>query len=154
MSIWCNRNWLLRTNHHLSRRQTPKAKLPWNGQLSEVEKSNTTLFRFLNFYQNFVPRLSQRLAPFYKMLKSHKEILLSKDLVQQFEEINKALDKCCDVALQHPLPNKQIALMTDASFAAARYAFLREYDPNQKLTSLRKSYAPVAYGSKHSRQPR
>ena len=63
---------------------------------------------------------------------------------QQFEEINKALDRCCDLALQQPIPNKLNALMTDA----ARYAVLIEYDPNQKFTSLRKSYAPVAYGSK------
>ena len=38
--------------------------------------------------------------------------------------------------------------MTDASFGAAGYAVLIEDDPSQKFTSLRKSYAPVAYGSK------
>ena len=38
--------------------------------------------------------------------------------------------------------------MTDASFGATGYAVLTEDDPNQKVTSLRKSYAPVAYGSK------
>ena len=103
---------------------------------------------FLNYYRNYVPRLSERLAPFYKMLKSDEKVLVSKELVQQFEEINKALDKCCDLALQQPIPNKQIALKTDASFGAAGYAVLIEDDPSQKFTSLRKSYAPVAYGSK------
>ena len=82
------------------------------------------------------------------MLKSDEKFLVSKELVQQFEEINKALDKCCILALQKPIPNKQIALMTDASFGAAGYAVLIEDDPNQKFTSLRKSYAPVACGSK------
>ena len=38
--------------------------------------------------------------------------------------------------------------MTDASFGAAGYAVLMEDDGSQKFTSLRKSYAPVAYGSK------
>ena len=38
--------------------------------------------------------------------------------------------------------------MTDASFGGAGYAVLIEDDPNQKFTSLRKSYAPLAYGSK------
>ena len=52
------------------------------------------------------------------------------------------------MTLQQPIPNKQIALMTDASFGAAGYAVLIEDDPSQKFTSLRKSYAPVAYGSK------
>ena len=40
--------------------------------------------------------------------------------------------------------------MTDASFGAAGYAVLIEDDPNQKFTSIRKSYALVAYGSKTS----
>ena len=53
------------------------------------------------------------------MLKSDEKVLVSKELVQQFEEINRALDKCCDLALQQPIPNKQTALMTDASFGAA-----------------------------------
>ena len=82
------------------------------------------------------------------MPKSDKKVLVSKELVQQFEEINNALDKCCDLALQQPLPNKQIALMTDASFAAAGYAVLIEADPNQKLTSFRNSNAPGGYDSK------
>ena len=118
---------------------------------TKFPKSKKALQRYLGFlnnYSNYVPRLSERLAPFYKMLKSDEKVLLSKELVQQFVEINKALDKCCDLALQQPIPNKQSALMTDASFGAAGYAVLIEDHPNQKLSSLRKSYAPVAYGSK------
>ena len=38
--------------------------------------------------------------------------------------------------------------MTNASFGAAGYAVLIENDPNQKFTSIRKSYATVAYGLK------
>ena len=38
--------------------------------------------------------------------------------------------------------------MTDASFAPAGYAILTEDDPNQKITSVKKSYAPIACGSK------
>ena len=118
---------------------------------TKFPKSKMALQRylgFLNYYRNYVPRLAERLAPFYKMLKSDKKVLVSKELIQQFEEINETLDKCCDLALQQPIPNKQIAIMTYASFGAAGYAVLIEDDPSQKFTSLRKSYAPVAYGSK------
>ena len=45
-------------------------------------------------------------------------------------------------------PDKQIVLMTEANCAAAGYAVLFKDDPHQNSTSLRKSYAPVAYGSK------
>ena len=68
--------------------------------------------------------------------------------MKEFTEINEALDRCCQLALRQPLPGKQLVLMTDASFQAAGYAVLIEDDPNQKYTSTRKTYAPIAYGSK------
>ena len=68
--------------------------------------------------------------------------------MEKFTEINKALDRCCELALKQPLPNKQIALMTDASFSAAGFAVLIEDDPLEKYTSTRKTFAPVAYASK------
>ena len=89
-------------------------------------KSLQRCLDFLNYHQNYVPRLSERQAPFNKMLKSDEKVLVPKELVQQFEKYNKVLDKCCHLALQQPLPNKQTALMTDASFAAAGYAVLIE----------------------------
>ena len=68
--------------------------------------------------------------------------------MKEFREVNDALDRCCQLALRQPLPGKQLVLMTDASFQAAGYAGLIEDDPNQKFTSTRKTYAPIAYGSK------
>ena len=52
------------------------------------------------------------------------------------------------LALKQPLTNKQIALMTDASFSAAGFAVLIEDDPLEKYTSTMKTFAPVANGSK------
>ena len=68
--------------------------------------------------------------------------------MEDFREINEALDQCCQLALRQPLPGKQLVLMTDASFQAAGYAVLKEDEPNQKYTSTRKSDTPIAYGSK------
>ena len=70
---------------------------------------------------------------------------MTQELVEQLNEINRDLDR---LALKQPLPNKQLVLMTDASFTAAGYAILTEDDPNQKYTSVKKSYAPIAYGPK------
>ena len=67
--------------------------------------------------------------------------------MEEFREINEALDRCCQLVLRQPLPCKQQVLMTDASFQAAGYEVLIEDDPNQKYTSTRKTYAPIAYGS-------
>ena len=44
--------------------------------------------------------------------------------------------------------------MSDASFTAAGYAIMIEVDPNQKLQSKRKTYAPIAFSSKTLLQPK
>ena len=106
---------------------------------------------FLNFYRNYIPRLAERLTPFFQLLKTtdaKTKIPITPDIMKEFREINEALDRCCQLALLQPLPGKQLVLMTDASFQAAGYAVLIEDDPNQKYTSTRKTYAPIAYGSK------
>ena len=68
--------------------------------------------------------------------------------MKEFREINEALGRCCQLALRQQLPGKQLVLMADASFLAAVYAVLIKDDPNQKYTSTRKTYAPIACGSK------
>ena len=106
---------------------------------------------FLNYYRNYIPRLAERLTPFFQLLKATDakiKIPITPDIMKQFREINEALDRCCQLALRQPLPGKQLVLMTDASFQVAGYAVLIEDDPNQKYTSTRKTYAPIAYGSK------
>ena len=106
---------------------------------------------FLNYYRNYIPRVAERLTPFFQLLKTtdaKTKIMITPDIMKEFREINDALDRCCQLALRQPLPGKQQVLMTDASFQAAGYAVLIEDDPNQKFTSTRKTYAPIAYGSK------
>ena len=115
-------------------------------------KSKKTLLRdlgFLNYYRNYIPRLSVKLTPFFKLLTKDEKVLVTPDLLERFTEINKAHDRCCELALKQLLPNQQIALMTDASFLDEGYAVLIEDNPLEKYTSTRKTFAPVvAYGSK------
>ena len=118
---------------------------------TKFQKSKKALQRylgFLSYYRNYIPMLSEKLTPFFKLLTKDEKVMVTPDLLAIFTEINKALDRCCELALKQPLPNKQIALMTDARFSAAGYAVLIEDDPLEKYTSTRKSFAPVAYGSK------
>ena len=88
---------------------------------------------FLNYYRNYIPRLAERLAPFFQLLKTTEvkaKFPITADIMKEFREINEALDQCCQLALAKPLPGKQLVLMTDASFQAAGYAVLIEDDPN------------------------
>ena len=120
----------------------------------EFPRSKTALqkyFGFLKYYRKYIPRLAERLTPFFQLLKTtdtKTKIPITPDIMKEFREINEALDRCCQLALRQPLPGKQLVLMTNASFQAAGYAVLIEDDPNQKYTSTRKTYAPIAYGSK------
>ena len=119
-----------------------------NTKFPKSKKALQRYLGFLNYYRNYIPRLSEKLTPFFKLLTKDEKVLVTPDLLEKFTEINKALDRCCELALKQPLSNKQIALKTDASFSAAGYAVLIEDDPLEKYTSTRKAFAPVAYGSK------
>ena len=143
-------------NDFLRRTITPEGVKPQKERITifleqtKFPKSKKALQRylgFLNLYRNYIPRVSEKLAPFFQLLKKDEKVLVPTELVQQFNEITRDLDKCSQLALKQPLPNKQLVLMTDASFTAAGYAILTEDDPNQKYSSVRKSYAPIAYGS-------
>ena len=106
---------------------------------------------FLKYDRNYIPRLAERLTPFFKLLKTtdaQAKIPITPDIMKEFRQMNEALDRCCQLALRQPLPGKQLVLMTDESFQAAGYAVLIESDPNQKYTSTLKYYAPIAYVSK------
>ena len=57
------------------------------------------------------------------------------------------MSKCCQQALRQPLSDEQLVLLTEIGFHAAGHEVLTEDNPNQKFTSTRKTYAPVANGS-------
>ena len=102
---------------------------------------------FLNYYRNYIPRLSERLSPFFKLLKENSKFYIPTNLVEDFTNLNKLLENSCQLALRQLLKDKLI-VMSDASFTAAGYAIMIEDDPNQKLQSKRKTYAPIAFGTK------
>ena len=92
--------------------------------------------------------MAEKLNPFYKLLKTEVPINITSDLKETFDSVNTALSNACELALKQPIPGKQLGLMTDASFRSAGYALMIEDNPDQKIQSKRKTYAPVAFGSK------
>ena len=120
---------------------TPKGVSPQTEKVKQFlqklkfPKSEKTLQRCTGFLNYYIPRLSE------KNIKLLKETSL-------FCIPNAILDKICSLALKQPIKNKQLILMTDASFTAAGYAIMIEDDPNQKFQSRRETYAPIAFDSK------
>ena len=120
-------------------------------QKLKFPKSKKALQRyigFLNYYRNYIPRLSEKLTPFFKLLKQTSQFSIPDTILEAFKSLNQQLEQSCKLALKQPIRNKQLILMTDASFTAAGYAIMIEDDPDQKLQSRRKTYAPIAFGSK------
>ena len=114
-------------------------------------KSKKALQRYLGFvncYRIYNPRMAEKLNLFYKLLETGIPINITSELKETFDSVNKALSEACELALKQPIPGKQLVLLTDASFRSAGYALMIEDNPDQKIQSKRKTYAPVAFGSK------
>ena len=154
MPFWGTRSRFPWTNNNNQKSGPTKTKITKCLEKVKFPRSKKALQRnigFLNYYRSYIPRLAKRLTPFFQLLKTtdaKAKISITPDITKEFREINEALDRCCQLALRQTLPGKQLVLMTDASFQAAGYAVLIEDDPNKKYTSTRKTYAPIAYGSK------
>ena len=145
----------------LGRTITPEGNSPQAEKVKQFlrkfkfPKSKKALQRyigFLNYYRNYIPRLSEKLSPFFKLLKGTSQFCIPNTVLNTFNELHQQLEKSCSLALNQPIENKQLILMTDASFTAAGYAIMIEDDPNQKLQSSRKTYAPMRLGQKRSIQ--
>ena len=92
--------------------------------------------------------MAEKLDPFYKLLKREVPINNTSELKETFDSVNKALSDACQLALKQPTLGKQLVLGTHASFRSAGYALMIEDNPDQKIQSKLKIYAPVAFGSK------
>ena len=103
---------------------------------------------FINYYRNYIPRLSEKMIGIYELLKADAKITISEELVDNFKAINASLAEACGLALRQPIAGKQYVLMTDASFRASGYALMIEENDDKKLLSKRKTFAPVAFGSR------
>ena len=90
----------------------------------------------------------EKLNPFYKLLKAEVPINITSELKETFDTVNKALIDACELTPKQPILGEQPVLMTDASFRSAGYALMIEDNQDQKIQSKRKTYAPVAFGSK------
>ena len=92
--------------------------------------------------------MAEKFNPFYKLLKAEVPINITSELKEIFDLVNKALSDACELPFKQPIPGKQLVLMTDASFRNAGYALMIEHNPDEKIQSKKKTYAPVAFVSK------
>ena len=70
-------------------------------------KSKKALKRYLgfvNYYRYYIPRMTEKLNPFYKLLKTEVPINITSELKETFDSVNKVLGDPCELALKQPIP--------------------------------------------------
>ena len=91
--------------------------------------------------------MAEKLSSFYNLLKTEVLINITSKRKDTFDSVDKALSDDCELALKQPIAGKQFVVVTDASTRNAGYALIGVI-PDQNIQSKRKTYAPVAFGSK------
>ena len=152
--FWITRSRFPWTNNNNQGSSPAKAKdrqTPRKNQIPKIGESTSKIHwipELLSKLYTWIGRTTHSVLSTAQNYGRQAKIPITPDIMKEFEEKNEALDRCCQLALRVPLPGKQLVLMADASFQAAGYAVLIEDDPNQKYTSTRKTYGPIAHGSK------
>ena len=130
---------------YLGRTITPKGISPINEKVEKFlnnlsipsnVKQAQQFIGFVNFYKDFLPKLPEKLLPFYKLLKNESEFQITEDQEQSFTLLIEDLKKACNTSLRISLPNKQFVIVTDASKHAAGYALMIEdytEEQNEKI---------------------
>ena len=62
---------------------------------------------FVNFYGIFIPRMAEKLNPFYKLLKAEVPINITLERIETLDSVNKSLKDACELILKQSIPGKQ-----------------------------------------------
>ena len=138
LPLWRNQGRISWKNNHITRNRPQDQKIQKflaNVRFPKSKKQVQRYIGFVNYYRNYIPRLSEKLLGVYELLKAVKQIKITKELLDHYKAINAALPEACGLALRQPFIGRQYVLMTDASFRASGYALMIEEDTDKKLNS-------------------
>ena len=104
---------------------TSEGVLPNKTKVSEflstlkVPKTVKQIRRFIGFFQyfrSFIPKLGEKLLPFYQLLRKDNDIVLTDEHHKCIQTLRKDLEQACQMALKLPKANGQYVILTGASF--------------------------------------
>ena len=64
-------------------------------RFAKSKKALQRYLGFVNYYGNYIPRMAEKLNPFYKLLKTEAPINITSELRETFDSVNKALSDAC-----------------------------------------------------------
>ena len=109
-----------------------------NVRFPKSQKQVQRYIGFVNYYRNYIPRLSKKMLGFFELLKADKQVKVTEELLDHYKAINAALTQAYGLALKQPITRRQYVLMTDPRFRASNYALMIEEDTDKNSTQKRK----------------
>ena len=76
-------------------------------RFSKSKKQVQKYIGFVNYYQNHIPRVREKLIGMYEFLKTDVKITISEELVGNLNEVNACLSEACEFALRQPVAEKK-----------------------------------------------
>ena len=123
-------------------KQLARMKMP------RTQRHIQKLVGFMNYYKNYIPRLAEKLLPFYKLLQRSNKTEIQDIHRKAFRQMKEDLKMVMLRTMRLPLADKQFVIMADASdFAAGFVLMIEDYTKDQN-GKKKKLYAPVAFGSR------
>ena len=95
-------------------------------QIPQTEKPFRRFIGFLQFYKPFIPRLSEKLLPFYKLLPKDHDIVIETVHREIFEVLKHELKPFCQMTLRLARVGCQYVILDDASYFAAGFFLMIE----------------------------
>ena len=86
--------------------------------------------------------MAAKINQFHKLLQTEVPSNITSEAKETFHSVNKALSDACELSLEQPIPGMQLLFLRDASFGSAGHVLMIEDNPDQKLQSKQKTYAP------------
>ena len=117
-------------------------------QIPQTEKQVRRFIGFLQFHKSFIPRLSEKLLPFVKLLHKDHDIIIETVNRKIFEELKHELKRICQMTLRLPKVGCQYVIRADASYYAAGFVLMIEDYVTNKAGKEMKVYSPVTIGYK------
>ena len=117
-----------------------------NLKMPQTVKQVKRLVGFLQFWRDFIPNLAQKLMPFYELLRKDQQQMITERHEKNLEILKNDLVKATSLTLRLVKPGLQYVLLCDASYYGTGFVLMIE--DYIKTQNKKKSYAPVAFGSR------
>ena len=93
---------------------------------------------FMQYFAKFIPNLSVKLQPFFKLLRKENDLITTQEHQNSLEILKNSLKEACNLSLKMAKPECQFIIVSDASYYSAGYILLIEdyhdhsLNPNEK----------------------